>query len=250
MIDGITGVSGQLSTHFSAEWHGDTIATDQVNFGRYITLNGVYSFAGNTATQTRRGYAYSPAMPTFLLEEPYDEEGYDGTGKNPSATQPVRRFIWWSVLNGIGGYMAGNGYLIHFFPGYTSHFNSQGQLDLRTLNVFWQSIPWYQLVPSGLGGMKTIVTSGGNSPSNTNYVAAAATPGGTWMVAYIPPAHSGTITVDMTVMSGSARARWLNPTTGAYSTLGTFANTGTRVFTPPGDNGTGSTDWVLVLDKQ
>jgi hypothetical protein len=151
------------------------------------------------------------------------------------------------MLNSIAGYMAGNGYLIHFFNGYTPHFNSQGQIDLAMLNGLWKSIPWYELVPSGLGGMKTIVVSGGSSPGNFDYVAAAATPSGTWLLAYLPPSH-GTITIDMTVMSASAQARWWNPTNGAFSAIGTFPNTGTRAFTSPGNNGTGSSDWVLVLD--
>jgi hypothetical protein len=54
----------------------------------------------------------------------------------------------------------------------------------------------------------------------------------------------------MTVMSGSMRARWFNPTSARYTSIGTFANTGTFNFTPPGDNGTGFTDWVLLLEKQ
>jgi hypothetical protein len=49
-------------------------------------------------------------------------------------------------------------------------------------------------------------------------------------------------------MSASSRARWWNPTNGAFTTIGTYANTGTHAFTPPGDNGTGFDDWVLVLD--
>ena len=50
-------------------------------------------------------------------------------------------------------------------------------------------------------------------------------------------------------MSAPYRARWLNPVTGAYSAISTnIANTGTQVFTPPGNNGSGFTDWSLVLD--
>jgi hypothetical protein len=45
-------------------------------------------------------------------------------------------------------------------------------------------------------------------------------------------------------------ACWFNPATGAYTTIGTFANAGTQTFTPPGDSGTGFDDWVLRLDRQ
>jgi hypothetical protein len=54
----------------------------------------------------------------------------------------------------------------------------------------------------------------------------------------------------MTVMSGTSRARWYNPTTADYSAIGTLTNTGTQSFTPPGNNGSGYNDWVLVIDKQ
>ena len=89
----------------------------------------------------------------------------------------------------------------------------------------------------------------GSSVSASDYVAAAATFGGTLLVAYIPPAHSGPITVDMTAMSGPAQARWFDPTSAAYIDIGTgLPNTGTRVFTPPGNNSTGYGDWVLIIE--
>jgi hypothetical protein len=103
---------------------------------------------------------------------------------------------------------------------------------------------------SGLGGMRTLITAGGSSVSSSSYVAAAAVPNGTLMVAYVPPAHTGGITVDMGAMTGPARARWFDPTSGTYTGIGTgLANTGPRVFTTPGGNSAGANDWVLVLDK-
>ena len=172
----------------------------------------------------------------------------DGNSVNPSATQPVRRFQWWGWLSTIGGYISGNGYVWPFNAGWQSHLNTQGAQDMARLNAFIRSIAWYNLVPSGLGGMRTLVTAGGSSVSASDYVAAAATPDGKLLVAYIPPAHNGSITVDMAAMSGPASARWFDPTSGAYSDAGTgLANSGTRVFTPPGTNSAGANDWVLVL---
>ena len=120
---------------------------------------------------------------------------------------------------------------------------------MARFNVFIRSIAWYNLVFSGLGGMRTLVV-GNSSPSSSNYVAAAATPDGTLLVAYVPPDHSGPITIDMAAMSGPARARWFNPVNAEYRLIATFDNTGPASFTPPGDNGTGFKDWVLLLEKQ
>jgi hypothetical protein len=120
---------------------------------------------------------------------------------------------------------------------------------MARLNAFIQSIPWYNLVPSGLAGMRTLVTAGGSSPDLSAYVSAAAAPNGALVVAYVPPGHTGSITVDMAALGGLARARWFDPTSAGYTLIGTgLANTGSRSFTPPGNNSAGDTDWVLVLD--
>jgi len=246
---GLDSVSGQSSLLHSAEWEGG-YATQHLDFGS-MTLNGVYSFSGDVNTNGRAAYGFTPTEPAFLLEEPYDQEGPDGTNVNSSATQPVRRFQWSGWLSTIGGYISGNGYVWPFTSVWQSHLDTQGSRDMARLNTFIKTIAWNQLVPSGLGGMKSLVTSGGgSSPSDASYVAAAATPTGTLLVAYVPPAHSGNITLDMTAMSGTSQANWFNPTTAAYTSIGTYPNTGTHVFAPPADNGTGFTDWVLVLSKQ
>jgi hypothetical protein len=65
----------------------------------------------------------------------------------------------------------------------------------------------------------------------------------------IPPDHSGSITVDMGAMGGPSRARWFDPTSGTYTSIGSgLGNSGTREFTPPGNNSVGEKDWTLVLD--
>jgi Protein of unknown function (DUF4038)/Putative collagen-binding domain of a collagenase len=251
LLTGMKSVAGQQSIHFSAEWDSESIATDQTSFGTSMTLNGAYSWIGDVPTQGRRAYGRASVEPSFLLEEPYDEEGDDGNAVNSNATQPVRRFQWWGWLSTIGGYVSGNGY-VWTFNGTTwrNHLDTQGSRDMARLNAFTRAMPWYQLVPSGMGGVKTLITAGAGSTSDASYVAAAATPDGAWLVAYVPPAHRGSVTIDRTALGGTARARWYNPTTGAYTAIGSVPNTGTQAFSPPGNNGSGYSDWVLVLDKQ
>jgi subtilisin-like proprotein convertase family protein len=251
LLNGLKSVAGQQSTLFSAEWTFESIATDQTSFGTSMTLNGVYSFSGYVSNHGRRAYARTPVEPAFLLEEPYDQEGSDGNGANPSASQPVRRFQWWGWLSTIGGYVSGNGYVWRFrSPDWQNHLDSQGTRDMARLNAFMTSIAWFNLVPSGLGGMRTLITSGGSSVNNSDYVTASATPDGALLVAYVPPDHSGPIAVDMGAMSAPVRARWFDPTSAAYSTIGTgLPNSGSRSFSTPGNNSSGYGDWVLVLDS-
>jgi hypothetical protein len=42
--------------------------------------------------------------------------------------------------------------------------------------------------------------------------------------------------------AGTITAKWFNPTTAAYTTIGSYSNTGTQNFKPPS-----SGDWVLLL---
>ncbi len=267
--DGLQSIGGQQSSQFSAEWTSESIGTDQQTFGASMTLNSVYSGYGDVS------FAHTPVEPAFLLEEPYDEEGPDGTRVNATATQPVRRFEWAGWLSTIGGYIAGNGYVWPFReatwrdrlsnirtalrspgrhwpsggPGWREHLDTEGSRDLSRLNAFVNSISWHSLVPSGLAGMRRVIALNGPADREPDDVAAAASPDGALLVAYVPPAHRSPIAVDMSAMAGTTRARWFDPTSGAYVAVGAdFRNGGVRSFSAPGNNSAGAADWVLVLD--
>lgn len=250
LIDGLLagGAGGPLKLR-SAEWESETISTDDPDFGRYITLNGAYSFDGYTADHARRAYAFTPVRPAYLLEEPYDEEHVDGTNVNPHASQPVRRFQWWGWLGAIGGYIAGNGYLWPFADdAWKQHLDTPGQRDMGHLNAFVRSIAWETLVPSGLGGQRVLITKNTSQERAPDYVAAAAALDGSLLVAYSPPDRWGPFEVDLAALRGPIHARWFDPTAGTYQEIApALPNTGPHAFTPPGKNAAGAADWVLVL---
>ncbi len=254
LIKGLKGVKGQQSVHYSAESKSQENAADQPDFGHEMTLNGVYTWGGSVTVPDlgRKGYAHTPVMPAFLLEEPYDQEGPDGNSVNPHAIQPVRRFQWWGWLTTVGGYISGNGYVWPFAGSWKEHLDTQGSRDMARLNKFIKSWPWWDLVPSGLNGMKELITAGGSVPSAEDYVAAAATPDKRLLIAYIPPAHSVSVTADMSVLRSSVTARWYDPTSGTYSAVSgsPFINKGLAEFAPPGLNSRGEGDWVLVLEAK
>jgi len=251
LIRGLKSVPHQRSTNYSAEGDSGQNSTDQVDFGKEMTLNGTYTWDSvGIAPLGRRAYSAQPAMPSFLLEEPYDQEGPDGNGVNPHATQPVRRFQWWGWLSTIGGYIAGNGYVWPFVdPLWREHSYSVGVADMSVLNGFIQTITWWELVPSGLSGMRTLVLSGIGSESGTDYVAAAATPTGSLLVAYVPPAHNGDITLDISGMTHEVEVSWLDPGSGTYTKFNpsSSVNTGSITVGIPGTNSRGAKDWVLVI---
>jgi hypothetical protein len=252
LVEGLKSVKGQC-VEYSAEGSPGQNAAE-TDFGDQMTINGAYTWTPSemsVPTLGRKAYAHCPAMPSFLLEEPYDEEGPDGNNVNPSAIQPVRRFQWWGWLSTIGGYIAGNGYIWPFkSPEWEKHLDTKGTFDMERLNKFIQSYSWWQLVPSGLQGMKTLITAGEGNTADSNYVAAAANPTGTLLIAYIPPAHKGSITINMTAMQGTVKARWYDPAGGVYKEIKTSLDKVAQVFTPPGKNKSGYTDWVLVIESE
>ena len=120
---------------------------------------------------------------------------------------------------------------------------------MSRLNGFVKSVEWWKLTPSGLNGMPTLITNADNVDTAATYVSASAAKDGSLLVAYIPPAHSGSINVNMSVLSDKADAQWFDPTSAKYIPVqaAAFNNKGTQSFTPPGKNSTGENDWVLVL---
>jgi hypothetical protein len=255
LIKGLKSVADQQSIHYSAEAHSGQNSAEQADFGSEMTLNGVYTWELKVPVPfiARRAYRHMPTIPSYLLEEPYDEEGPDGNNYNPNAIQPVRRFQWWGWLCAAGGYISGNGYVWQFVdPVWQQHLNTQAAMDMSRLNKFIRSIEWWKLVPSGLNGMKTLITGKNNRDTAADYVAASATKNGTLLVAYIPPAHTGSISVDMSALRGKIYANWFDPTNGSFTevTGSPFTTKSAREFVPPGKNSTGENDWVLVLSAK
>lgn len=242
LMAGAISVKGK-SLLRTAHWARRSLASDITFTAGGFDLESVYADA-SAAQYGRSGYAHQPAAPTFELEDYY--EG------NNTASEPNRRFAWWSWLSEIGGYFFGNETIWRFDNGWNAALSQQGSRYTAVLNGFIKTIDWQHLVPSGLAGSKTLVTAGGgvDNPQSTDYVAAAATSDGKLLIAYLPPDHQGSITIDMSALSGPARARWLNPVSGMFNDIADqIPNNGTRQFDPPGDNGSGYSDWVLIVTK-
>jgi hypothetical protein len=142
-----------------------------------------------------------------------------------------------------------------------------GVLDFQNMGAFLDAIPWQKLVPSGLGGVKTLVTAGQGSYAawrdtasgeggGMEWIVAAAAPDGSLLTAYVPDAHAGdgAFGIDMTALRGSSRARWYDPTNGTFQADVSgdgyvLPNSGQQSFTIPGLNAAGDADWVLIIDS-
>jgi hypothetical protein len=233
-VQGLKSVATD-SREYSAEWLRRSIAKDL--FPSDITLNGTYASATEIILQGQRAWAYSPQVPAFAQEYPFED--LQGTGN----VRPLTMYAW---LSTIGGYLFGNGVFTDFTPPiYLNYMNTEGTRHARRLNEFIRTIPWQSLVPN-----TTAVTAGRGSTIDLSYVASAVSNDGSLFLAYVPPQHTGPITIDMSVMGGTTSTRWWDPMSGVYTTDVTgLPNAGSHVFTPPGTNSVGQTDWMLVLSS-
>jgi hypothetical protein len=257
--------SGALEL-WSGDWKASCLSTDEEAFEPFMDLNAVYTYGvlghgGATYDEARKAYVYSPPHPAYLKETGYEDEAWF-----PEDPASVRMYQYYAILGGAtaGGFFgnrdvwkfATNGWW--FDPGgfghgpWTTAMESMGTFDFVYLGRLLDSVPWYDLIPSELSGMKRLVTAGGGNYGTIDYVAAAATSDGKGLLAYIPPSRKepSSITVNMTALVGPSRGSWFDPTSGSYTEIpggGNSASVATQTFTTPGMNSRGEADWVLVL---
>jgi hypothetical protein len=249
---------------WAGDWNAPCLSTDEKAFTSLMDLNAVYTSGdaghpGTTYVEARTAYDYSPPHPAYLKETGYENENWV-----PGDRASVRKYEYWAILGGAtaGGFFGNRDIWEFATETWWSDFkfghgpwqkalHSPGSLDMMRLGQFFDSVPWYELIPSGLGGMKRLVSEGGGANEGLDHVTAAATADGRVLVAYVPPESkaSTTIQIDMTALRGSVRARWFDPTSGVFAEIpgSPFPKGGNRRFTTPGINSGGATDWVLVL---
>lgn len=250
---------------WTAHWKNFTTALDQPTFAPYMSLDNTYS-GNRTYIQILRAYNRTSPKPTFL-----NEAHYEGTGvpsySTAEAESPkmMRAQAYWTILSGATGHHFGCHSVWMFgwsgFARYADHndwrkgMESQGSREMVHVKRLFDGRAWHELVPdqdhsvvaSGYGTFgKDDFTAGGD------YVTAARTGDGSLVMVYVPSTGTTpqTFTVDMTKLGDAAQAHWYNPTNGTYTAIdgSPLPNKGSREFTTPGDNGTGTNDWLLVLE--
>ena len=192
------------------------------------------------------------AMPVFLIEASYENE-------HATSMRTLRSQMYEPVLSGGFGFLFGNFPMWPFwnpgapewpndgaFPGgWTTALDSAGAGAARIAGEFFRALPWDELVPDT---GHVIVTARFGTHGDEAYALAAATPDRRTVVAYFTGAL--TATIDMSVFPGPARARFFDPALGVFTEIdrSPFAIAGSLVIRPPGLNGDGSDDWLLVLE--
>ena len=236
---------------------------DDPTWAPIISLNSTYTYSA-TYVQMLHSYNQTPVMPTYLAEAHYDLEDV-GAPSDYGTPRVLRYQEYWAMLSGGVGQFYGNHYTWTFAPGWEPHLDTPGVSQLTIWRNFFTSMPWQDLVPdqqhavviAGYGTFGStevefdrsrLTTTMKLRVSASDYATAARTGDGAWVVVYMPTAR--TVTVNMSSLRRAAVGRWFDPTNGTYLTIPgkLIPNTGSRQFTPPGNNHAGDSDWVLVLN--
>jgi chitodextrinase len=220
---------------------------DDSSWAPLIQLNASYTYYP-TYAQVLTDYNRPNAIPTFLVEANYE---YEHNAADLGTPNILRRQAYWSLLSGAAGQLYGNRYTWPFISAWQTHLDTPGSAQMTYVKFLFQPRQWYNLIPDQThavvtAGYGTFADSG--ALGDNDYLTAARTPDGTLVMAYMPTVR--TITVDMSRLAAPANASWYDPTNGAFASVSgsPLANAGTRDFTPPGTNGDGDGDWVLVLE--
>jgi hypothetical protein len=190
-----------------------------------------------------------PARPFVMLESAYENM------RNATA-QVIRRQAYWAYFSGACGHALGNFPIYRMDPGWQAALDQPGSRDMAHLADLFRVVPWHRLVPdhehewlvAGYGTFDGAASKDDKHAKGFDYVTAAFAPTGEWLVAYLP--QGNTVTVDLGKFHGPVRARWFDPSAGAWSAAAPkpLANRDRHAFTPPVRNAGGDADWVLVLN--
>jgi hypothetical protein len=209
----------------------------------WLGMNTVYSYDMDIYRETLGAFRRPGAIAFPMIESRYENEADWSPAR-------IRRQAYWSILTGATGHVFGNEPIWSFSSGWQQSLNSQGAQDMARYASLFRTLPWWKLVPDDA---HTIVTQGYGTFGSTDYVTAARSSDSDLVVAYLPSTgtQARTLTVNMASLVRPASARWYNPTTGASILIASsMANTGSRHFTTPGNNGSATNDWALVLDAR
>ena len=248
---------------------------DDPSWAPLIDIDAAYSYYP-TYAQVLTEYNRPDFKPVILIEGNYEFEDLPNT--DGGSLGNLRRQEYWTMLSGATGQLYGSAYTWRLEKGWETKLDSPGVVELGHMKDLFAPRKWYELVPdqnhevvtAGYDSVASYIGkflvyfgrppgwrdkvirfvkrhSGIGSVASNNYVAAAQTPDGSLMIAYLPSRR--TITVNMSKFPAPVAGHWYDPTNGRYSEVSgsTLKNAGARQFTPPGKNSAADGDWVLVL---
>jgi hypothetical protein len=237
----IQGIRQYDTRHLGWAFDEYGAAFDNTGLRSDFAINTIYEYsAGPWRSIYLAQYNRSDFGPIVNIES-----GYENNSALGMTNADVREEHYSFLLNGATGDTYGNEYVWPFndsWQNWQAALTSQGGHEVTYLANLVKSIAWQNLIPD----QSAMVFQGVGSA--TDY-SGAYTSDGTLALGYKPASGnaSQSFTVNMGPFAGQVTASWYDPTAGTYTTIGTFANSGTHTFSSPKTNSAGQNDFVLVL---
>ena len=207
--------------------------------------------------QTRADYDRTPIKPVVDGEPIYEDHpvSFNANQLGHSIAADVRRPLYWNLFSGAFGHTYGHHSVWQMWAPQRKPINNPlmpwheaidqpGAAQMQHARTLLESRPVLTRVPDpDVIVTDTVPTS---VPGAGRYrFAATRDAGGSYAMVYAPIGRPFAVRMDK-VAGTRVKAWWFDPRTGAAQTIGTFATTGERTFTPPQKGEL--LDWVLVLD--
>jgi hypothetical protein len=196
-------------------------------------------------------YAKTPVKPTMDGEPSYEgiPQGLHDSTQPYWTESDVRRYAYWSVFAGAGGFTYGNNAIMQFHkegdmePAYgvkdywMAALNAPGAIQMRYLKQLLLSRSYFDRIPAP----DLIADKQG---ARHDYL--AATRGKDY--AFIYTCNGSIMNINMGKMNlHKIKASWYNPRNGSYTKIGIYEAKGIKAFDPPGEKEDGN-DWILIID--
>ncbi|HEY3499968.1 MAG TPA: glycoside hydrolase family 140 protein [Polyangiaceae bacterium] len=220
----------------AAHWSPET-SGGEVTVSGWLDLGTTYTY-GPVYVKSLQDYNRNDGRPHFMMESNYEEEH----GSTPSM---LRGQAYYALLTGAFGHVFGHYQIWQFLSTWRGALGSPGSTGMSHFRALFEGIAWTTLIPDQ---DHEILTGGLGEEGSREYAVLAASADGSLAVAYLPTVRGATI--DLGRLAGPVRARFYDPSDGSFSEVSgsPFDASGSRTFTAPGDNASGASDWVLVLD--
>lgn len=196
-------------------------------------------------------YSLEPVKPTIDGEPSYEgiPQGLHDTTQPYWTDAEIRRYAYWSVFAGCFGFTYGHSSIMQFYrPGDNAGYGAKEYWNLAIdapgasqmihlknlilLKPFFDRVPANELLTSGQG-------------EKYDYI--AVTRGEDYLFAYTW--NGNNISLEMSSLPWIRyRASWFDPRSGNVTSAGSYNNSGTMIFDPPGKKENGN-DRVLILEK-
>jgi hypothetical protein len=230
----------------AAHWDPETSAMD-VSTGDWLDLNTTYTYKP-VYLRSLVDDLRAERKPHFLIESAYEEE-------HGSTPRSLRGQVYYALLTGAFGDVFGQRWVWKFkketllrqlaHRWWQSGLDTPGTRGVEHARLLFASRSWVDLVPDV---HNRVLVDGMGLHGGDLYALAAATPDGRLAIAYVPSGRS--LAVNASTLALPARARWYDPTSGAFldALTGPIESPAVVHFQTPAVNHAGDTDWVLVIE--